>query len=207
MWVAMRILAILMALSFPLAGAGAIYRWVDDAGVTHYSDRPAPGARLADLPALSSSKAGPTPEPAPQSADPAVPSLAITSPAPGATFHDASRRVPVTVIVGPELAAGQQLRYYLDGRPLGEAGRQTSLVLTGVPRGEHRVTVAVVAGDQELARAPAVTFYMSPPSALTPLTETAPDDQQPAGAPVAPPTNRVDAVGAAPRFDTGRGQP
>ena len=43
------ILVLLGLLVAPIATAGEAYVWTDDDGVVHYSDRPAPGARLVQL--------------------------------------------------------------------------------------------------------------------------------------------------------------
>lgn len=195
----------------PLIASGAIYRWVDAQGVIHYGDHPVPGAKTPDLPKLTEIEAPPPPpEPRPGKQpreQPAAASLTVVSPAPGQTFQDASAPVAMRVHLATPLGPGQALRYLLDGQPVGQPTRDTQALLHSVARGRHQVGAVIVAGGQVVARAPPVTIYMSPPSALSPLTESAPDQQQPAGAPVVPPANRAGGALAAPRFDTGRGPP
>lgn len=184
-----------------LAGAG-IYRWVDENGVVHYGDRPPGNAERVDLPelqrkdAVATETAATEPEP-----KPAAPRLRIEQPQPEQTFRDPRGPVPVTVGLSPELTPGQRLVYYLDGRPIAEPTRERRLQLEGVPRGEHRLSVAVTDGDEEIARSEPVTFFMQPPSALSPTGK-------PEGsAPTAPPSGPTQGAPRAPRPSNPAGTP
>ena len=192
--------------------AAEIYTWTDDQGTVHYSDKPVDKARPADLPALQSlDKAQVTRESSDSttaSAPAATFEAALLRPLPDETFRDARGLVAVRAAIQPALTGNQQLIYYLDGAPTPSSPtRATALQLSGVERGEHQLSVAVVAGERELARSAPVTFYAKPPSTLGPTSQSdaAPPDQQPAGATTAPPTVRSPGTPAAPRFGTSTG--
>ena len=59
----MRALALMLALIFALPAAAEVYRWVDENGVVHYTDKPpAPGAEPAKLPKLQKMPSGQLPQ-------------------------------------------------------------------------------------------------------------------------------------------------
>lgn len=198
------------------APAGAeIYKWVDNQGVVHYSDKPVDGAQPADLPQLQGADSTTLPDdsaaPAPDESSPGANGLSVTlqRPQPQETFRGTGA-VPLQAAVSPQLAVGQNLVYYLDGNPAAQPTRNTSLQLSGLARGEHTASVAVVDDTgNSVAHSPSVTFYVKTPSAITPLNKSAPrsDAQQPAGAATAPATQSTQGTPAAPRFNTGAPQP
>lgn len=166
---------LLIVLLLAAAPAGAeIYRWVDEKGVVHYSDRPLnPAAKPVQLPELGTySAAQPPPaNPAesvpelPQPAAAAGPKLTITSPQPEETIHGAERSFTILVSVNPPLANGQGLIYYLDGAPQNKQPTpSTAWLMSAVERGTHAVSAAVVDADgKELSRAAPVTVHVHPP--------------------------------------------
>ncbi|MDR3416986.1 MAG: DUF4124 domain-containing protein [Nevskia sp.] len=171
----MRILtaAVLSCLS-ATAAAGDVYRWVDGNGVVHYSDKPqAPSDKPAALPQLQTFKPGnppsgfatPPPAAAKNGATAAADAIAIVSPAPDETIRDADGKFTVSVNVN--LREGEGLVYYLDGNAVNaQPTPSTAFLYSGVDRGEHSVTVAMVGADgHEVARAATVTIHMKPPMA------------------------------------------
>lgn len=183
----------LLLLILPGLAGAEIYRWVED-GVVHYSDRPARDAEQIDLPELQRmAPVAVAEEEEAQAPAAAGPALRIEQPRPEQTFRDARGLVPAAVSLSADLTPGQRLVYYLDGRPVAEPTRQQRLQLEGVARGEHRLSVALVEGDEEIARSETVTFFMQPPSALGPTGE------QGAGAPTAPASGSAGGAPAAPR--------
>lgn len=144
-----------------------VYRWVDRDGVVHYGDRPqAADAKPAQLPPLQTYPAGSAPPlPDTTAAAPAArPSVSISSPAPDETIRENSGQLGVRVEA--RLQPGQGLLYYLDGVAQNASPTpSTAFMLTGVERGEHSISVAVVdAGGTELGRSEAVTVHFKPPS-------------------------------------------
>ena len=154
----------------PPAQQNQVYKWVDEQGVVHYTDKPpSDGAQPAKLPALQTYKEGTNPN-LRKFDKPNVPAttegsaqIDIVTPAHDETFRE--RTVPVAVMVTPQLKAGQKLIYLLDGVPASAPTTQTSYALTEVDRGMHTVSVTVVdeAGNQYGSSAP-VTVHVKPPT-------------------------------------------
>jgi len=156
----------------PLAAAAEIYKYVDDNGVTHYTDKPpVKGAKPAALPPLqtipsSESLQSPASTPAKKKKPPIDYVLAIASPAPEQTFRDTTGEVSVSVSVQPALAEGYGLMYYVDGKAAtAEPVGSTGFSLSGLERGSHAIAVALVDPDgEEVARA-GVNVHLKPPTA------------------------------------------
>jgi len=154
----------------PLAAAAEIYKYVDDNGVTHYTDKPPiKGAKPAALPPLqtipsSESVQSTTSTPA-EKKPPIDYVLAIASPAPEQTFRDTTGEVSVSVSVQPALADGYGLMYYVDGKAAtAEPVGSTGFSLSGLERGAHAIAVALVDPDgEEVARA-GVNVHLKPPT-------------------------------------------
>lgn len=220
----MKTLLLLLVSAFALwAGAAQadIYTWVDASGVRHYSDSPRDSrAKRADLPGIQSvegnldalqqlqDQARANQATATDAPDSRTPSL--TEPAAGTTFRDARGIVPVTVTIGgsTELRSGEQITYYLDGSPIPESPTdRTRLELGNVPRGTHTLSAALLYQGRELRRTAPVTFYMQPPSAISPLNPGQGGDDNgadgPAGVPTAPAAGNTGGAPAAPRFAPG----
>lgn len=166
-------LTLLAAFAARPAVADDIYRWVDQDGVIHYTDRPPEdGAKPAKLPPLQSISAeGIDAVLAPNSAaGPVASGLAVrlTAPSPDQTIRGAERVVPVAVALNRPLPEGARLVYLLDGNPMQTTTAQAS-ELTGIDRGTHLVAVAVVdASGKELARSAPVIVHVKPPIAQKP---------------------------------------
>jgi len=171
-------IVIAFLLLFPMLAFAAdakkpeIYKWVDDKGVVHYTDKPpSKDATPATLPPLQTYKRGTVPDLkklAPGSAGQPItsvgPQIQVVTPSKEETFRGGERTVPVAVMVTPAMDPAYKLLYLLDGKAAGPATPDTSFALTEVDRGMHQVTVAVVdETGQELSRSEPVTFYMKPP--------------------------------------------
>lgn len=68
-------------------------------------------------------------------------SLRIAAPQPGEVIHDNSGRLAVVVIGAPQ---GAPLQALLDGAPIGAVRSAPAFELEDVPRGVHRLRVAMV---------------------------------------------------------------
>lgn len=155
----------------PAAKKPEVYKWVDDKGVVHYTDKPpSDNATPAALPPLQTYKRGTTPDLRKFSSSGSAskpitnvgPQVQLVTPAREETFHE--RTVPVAVMVTPPLDPDYKLVYYLDGSAQGSPTTDTSYALTEVERGEHSVSVAVVdSSGTELSRSSSVTFYTQLP--------------------------------------------
>jgi hypothetical protein len=171
----MRILLVLLLLVASAAVAKEeVYKWVDENGVVHYTDKPpSDNAAPAKLPPLQTYKGGSAPDlrkfdKGPQDGKPyaGLTQVQVVTPSHDETFRGGERTVPIAVVVTPSLREGQQLIYVVDGKPQSLPTTDTSYALTNVDRGSHSVAVTVVdATGRELGRSGTVTFHMKPPIA------------------------------------------
>jgi hypothetical protein len=154
--------ALLFLLGLAMAAAGLaqnkreVWRWTDPGGVVHFSDTPQPGAtRLV----ITTSTSAATPAPAGQ-ASAATPasgpaeervryeSLQFIQPGNGETFFNADAQVPVGLTIAPALSRTDELALYLNGQRVdGFPPRAFNHVLSGLERGAHTLTAAVVGPD------------------------------------------------------------
>lgn len=168
--------ALIVMLSVLLASTAIandkVYKWVDDKGVIHYTDKPpTENAKPVRLPPLQTYKSGTVPplnkfeKSTVKGAGNAAQILVVT-PSHDETFRGGERVVPVAVQVTPQLAEGQKLIYLLDGTPASPPTTDTAFALTEVDRGSHIVSVSLVDESGEvIASSPGVQFHMKPPIA------------------------------------------
>lgn len=150
-----------------------LWTWTDANGVTHFSDRPVPGARRMELatlstpaPATEATPAGATPG-ARQATAPAVEyrSLEIWEPEQDASFFGADAAVNVRMRMEPDLAPGHRLFLFLDGQRIDGATDSLEHTLTGVARGSHTLTAVIWdAGNTELFRSQPRVFHVRQPT-------------------------------------------
>ncbi len=167
----MKTLIGLLLLALALPALGATYRWVDENGVVHYSDRPQEDAEEIDLgsaqsyqPATSTrslsrdSRAATDPPPAP----PPYESLRVVRPAEQSTYRNIGGQLPVTLSLTPALKQGHRLRVYFDGQPVANwPERLLSFTLTDVYRGEHNLRAEIIGVDGEtIIASDPVTFFV-----------------------------------------------
>jgi hypothetical protein len=164
-------------LAAPAFAAQTIWKWVDEKGVVHYSDRPVPGATKTEI---SSSSRWDSTTPAaypssttPSAAAPAGPSyveLAITTPAPNENIVNSGGQVRVAISIAPQLQTGHTLSLYLDGALVEGFPPNTSTYdLEDVGRGAHSA-MAVVTDEKgtRLQQSPPLTFHVRQASIAQP---------------------------------------
>ena len=180
-------MALLMAFAVT-SGASEMWRWVDENGVVHFSDRPHPGAERMDMRPAQTFTAPPVePRPprrtAPEEASDATPrytQLSILSPAEGETLWNIGAELNVQLAIDPPLAGAHELRVYLDGALVEGSPQGTQFTLSDVFRGERRLRVSIVdESERELVSTPIIVFYVQQASLQNPAQQ---------GAPTRPPT-------------------
>lgn len=155
------LLAALLASTATLAQA---YRWVDENGVVHYSDRPQPGAEEIQLPKSNTTTVrryqDDEPEaPPPPAAPVGYQSLAISSPAAEETLWNIEGVLDVSLSVSPALMPGHRVRVYFDGEPRVVFGR--TFQINEVWRGMHNLQAEVIDETGKLMiRSLPVRFYV-----------------------------------------------
>lgn len=142
-----------------ILAAGAVmaqaYRWVDENGVVHFSDRPIEGAERVYLPETNPNRrpvATPRTYTAPSrassedAAEPEAPfryeSLIVTAPAAEETLWNIEGVLDVALDLRPGLRPGDQVRVYFDGEARMVSG--TNFRIEEVYRGVHNLQAEVV---------------------------------------------------------------
>lgn len=174
------ILMVLLLVSWPVVAAEELWRWVDEDGVIHYSDRPHPGAERVVLESAQSYRAPAQPartedgvaeEDDDADADGAAYSeLRIVSPEPEETLWNIGTELDVRLSISPAMSQAHQLRIYLDGSRVEDVPQGRSQFTLGeVYRGEHTLRAAIVdENGRELASSDPVVFYVQQASLQNP---------------------------------------
>ncbi len=162
-----------------LAGGAAqaqAYKWTDEDGVVHYSDRPRQGATEVDLGKYRAPSAAPR-QPVRRSApvasrddqpEPEVfryENLVVASPEPEQTLWNIGGVVTVSLALSPALRSSDQVRVYYDGNPQEVTG--LNFQLQEVYRGAHNLQAEVL--DQNgnvMIRSQPSRFYVQQTSIL-----------------------------------------
>jgi hypothetical protein len=155
------------------------YRWTDESGQVHYSDRPAPGAtevRLrgaqgysAPTPSRPAAAASGPEEPETQASVEAYTLFNVIQPSQQETLWNTGSVLNVQVDLQPALQMGHHLGAYLDGQLLDVGATSPQFQLSDVFRGTHTLQAVVLdARGQEILRSLAVTFMVQQTSILNP---------------------------------------
>ena len=177
----LRIIVILLGLLASGSALAQAYKWTDEDGVVHYSDRPQPGAETVDLgkytaPQGNSLARKPLPRRASTAEDDdsrtvGYDSLAVTSPVAEQTLWNIGDVLNVSLALSPALQSGHQVRAYFDGTPLEVGG--LSFQLQEVYRGEHNLQAEVVdETGRVMIRSQPTRFYVQQTSLLRPQANT-----------------------------------
>ena len=160
--------SILLATGTVLAQA---YRWVDEDGIVHFSDRPAPGAEQIELPrdtrtaaqrrvaAAATAPAQSAREQQAQAPSFKYESLAIDSPEAEQTLWNIEGVLDVSLALRPALQEGHQVRVYFDGKR--QSVNSASFQIQEVYRGVHNLQAEVVdAKGKLMIRSVTNRFYV-----------------------------------------------
>jgi hypothetical protein len=152
------------------------YRWVDEDGVTHYSDRPVAGAERVELSEYSRntgarlyrdnrpSRDADEQQPADQPFR--YESLTISSPGPEETLWNIEGVLNVSLALSPGLQSGHRVRVYYNGQPRMVTG--TSFQIEEVFRGVHNIQAEVIDNTGRLMiRSETNRFYVQQNSVIT----------------------------------------
>jgi hypothetical protein len=132
------------------------YKWTDEDGVVHYSDRPQEGAEKVELPTVDTRRASTSSRSSSaarsdaagdaQEATAVVPfsyeSIEVASPAAEETLWNIEGTLSVSLSLSPALRPGHQVRVYYDGTP--QLVRTANFQLEDVYRGVHNIQVEVI---------------------------------------------------------------
>ncbi len=168
----------MIALAMSTASAVTVWRWVDQNGVVHYSDRPVDGAERLELSGAQTFSAPPpiaatTPAASRTSTPPqqAVPyrRFDIVSPAQQETLWNIGGTLDVQLELEPPLQAGHRLDVYVDGERRHLGATTLQITIPEMARGVHTLQGVVIdESGAELLRTLAVTFMVQQTSILNP---------------------------------------
>ena len=175
------------------------YRWVDENGVIHFSDRPHPGAErieLGEVQTFSSpvqAPAGAPPDagsaqPPPDDAGAAAASydtFRIVAPQPEETIRNNAGILDIPIDLSPRIRQGHRINLYLDGEPVAGVPRAaTSFTIDGVVRGAHTLRAAVADRSGDIVQeTPTVRFYVQQVSIQNPNNPNRPPRPTPLPSP------------------------
>ena len=163
------------------AMAATVYKWVDEKGVTHYSDQPHPQAQTIDVQSAQSfQSASPAAARTESSASPVASAreyslCELYRPETDEVFLNTTT-LTAKLRLEPQLVAGDKVAVALDGRRLtDQPATGTEFVLTDVERGTHSLFIVITdAQGKVLCTTPAVTFHVRQPSAQAPVKAVRP---------------------------------
>jgi Domain of unknown function (DUF4124) len=169
-------LIVLALLAAPAFAAQTVWKWVDDKGVTHYSDQPGPNAQRVEM--SSGSRADPVAarpstysqrSPNEQTAAEPYRNFEILSPGDQETFVNAGGAVSVRIRFEPGLQAGHSLFLYLDGKRLDDfPPTALDYSLQSVSRGSHTLTAIIQDSRGTRIQSAEVTFHVRQESVAQP---------------------------------------
>ena len=162
--------------------AATVYKWVDERGVTHYSDQPHPQAQELDV-QPKNLVSTPSDQASTTSSATQPPATAgesyrcdLIRPEPDEVFLNTST-ISARVQVDPQLSAGDQIAIAIDGKRVqNQPTRGTEFVIPDVERGTHTIMIAVYdsSGKTQLCTTGAVTFHVRQPSVQAPVKAVRP---------------------------------
>ncbi len=150
-----------------LPATAQIYKYTDANGATAYSNQPPDGVSVqpVELPPLNSVERQPAGEVAPaaetgrkEQPHKTYEALELTGLPSTEALRANNGTFTVTVLIQPRLQGPHLLRLLLDGQPYGQPGNVPTLQLVNIDRGEHRLAVQVIDGENVVQQSPAVTF-------------------------------------------------
>jgi Domain of unknown function (DUF4124) len=165
-----------LGLACAAAADTIVYKWVDETGVTHYSDQPHPAAQTLELrsaqtyssPDASASTRSDAGGPAQAAAAP-YSLCELYRPENDEVFLNTDT-VTAKLRLQPQLLPGDRIVIGLDGkRQTSQPSSGSDFVLTQVERGTHTV-IAVVedSAGKEICRSSPITFHVRQPSRQAP---------------------------------------
>ncbi|MBT8442468.1 MAG: DUF4124 domain-containing protein [Gammaproteobacteria bacterium] len=175
----MRILILLIALIPSVLVAAEVYRWVDDDGTVHYSDRPQEGAETVIIqeaqtfstPArqAASSTSTTTNDAAPEDAA-SYSNFEIVSPRQEEVLWNIGGQLNVSLRARPRIRSGHTIFLFMDGQEVQQLPRgRTMASLTDVVRGTHQLHAEVRdRSGSTVARSDTVQFTVQQTSIQNP---------------------------------------
>lgn len=164
----MRYVLLTLLLILMLPASAEMYRWVDEKGKVHFSDRPPTGeTKPYEPPPILTVPAGPAGDFSSDDKTDKKPtkykSISIITPADDTVFTpDRTASIITAINLQPGLQAefGHQVGLYLDGE-LYSKGSQFSFTLKDLPRGTHTLSAAVLSKKgNPIIKSDSISFHV-----------------------------------------------
>jgi len=172
------LLPLTLSLMSGVAMAATVYKWVDERGITHYSDQPHPQAQELNVQPknlVSAQESAPASSSESSSTPPPNPSYrcSVVRPEPDEVFLNTTT-VGGRLQVQPDLTDGEQVAITVDGKRMPTRG--TDFVISDVERGTHTLVATVYdrSGTQQLCVTQPITFHVRQPSVQAPVKAVRP---------------------------------
>jgi Domain of unknown function (DUF4124) len=172
-----------MLLACTVASAATVYKWVDESGVTHYSDQPHENAQKVEVKAPQTFSAPKTTTAATQSSRPAprqpaekvYRSCGLSEPTNDQVYLNTDT-VSAGVSVQPAVRPGDSVLVTMDGSPVpGVPPGGGQFTITPVDRGDHSMSMVVKdPTGMTVCTSPSVTFHVRQPSVQSPTNPVNP---------------------------------
>lgn len=162
----MKIVLTLVLLGMAFGVSATTYRWVDDQGVVHFSDKPHEGAIEIELGKAQGFSIAPRVDTGQSSAaetgDFQYDSVEIVSPYEEEVLFNIETRMSMQVAIVPALRPNHFLRLQIDGKDVTDKPvRSRSFQIDGVFRGTHTARLTVVDGEgNTVQQSSARTFHV-----------------------------------------------
>ncbi len=176
----MRALVIIcLAVFASVAGATTLYRWVDEDGVVHFSDKAQPGAEIVELSSAQTFTPPPVPQraqPQEEEAPPTYDMFEIAEPVEDKVYWNLEGSFGASLRLRPSLRAGHSIYFYIDGLRIdGLSTRSLNVTLPEVFRGTHTMTASIAdRTGAVLVQTDPVTFHVRQTSIQNPNNPNAP---------------------------------
>ena len=130
-----------------------IYKWADENGNVHFSDKPQPGAETITLPPTQTYSPPKATEPLPpvpeisRQTTATYTKIMIVQPQDQETIRSSQGILTVITRVEPDLNTGDKLQLIYDGSPVGPPKIEPAFTLKQIFRGSHTLQLQVVSVD------------------------------------------------------------
>ena len=163
------------------AHAATVYKWVDEQGVTHFSDQPHPQAQEVEVktaatyqsptPAVSSSSSSSETKAAPR----LYSVCELYRPENDEVFLNTST-LTAKLRLQPQLSGGDRIFLALDGKRITDQPTASAeFILNDMERGTHSLFAVVLDNSgNTLCTSPSVTFHVRQPSVKAPVKSVRP---------------------------------
>ncbi|SHI21272.1 DUF4124 domain-containing protein [Ferrimonas marina] len=158
--------SVLFLLMITLPLSASVYKWTDEHGQVHYSDKPREGAEQVEVdPSKISTVELPAPRPVVAQAEPESTQpdyrIALLDPQDEATIRDNNGQLDLQIQLEPDLQDGHRVQLLLDGEVVRTLGGGGSYALDNLTRGEHQLQAQVIdKNGKVLASTASRTVYL-----------------------------------------------